>query len=355
MTVAITKNQGLTTHVSSTGFDSQQIAVLKSSYAKSLDPTEFQVYLATASHLKLNPFAREIYAIKYGGQMSLVTSIDGYRKMSARSGRFLGVTNGRLFVRLSDGSTTTVPHEEYDPDNHKIISGTIGIRVLDYPEPVEATATMKAYHKPTPNWKDMPDIMILKCAEAAAHRKAALLPDPGINANVGQVYIEEEIANYVDVQPQPVQPQPKPAIPAGHVPSRRVQVKDSIIETIPEKPKQSQQEEDVTNEIDPDVDAAVDAAVAQIVEIEQAGEAEQTQRVMLPEVEKVITGAMDWFRQLGADENGIVYAENQICDKFGVEDFADLTDAKALKTYIVKELKTIMEQESYLPIRIATS
>lgn len=318
MTVAVTKNTGMVpaTGNQRTSFDEQQIAILKASYAKDLTPMEFKVYLETASALRLNPFSREIFSVKFGGVMQLVTSIDGYRKLSARSGRFMGVTNGRLRVKTKDGESITIPHEEFDPDSHQIISGTIGVRVADWPEPVEATAVFKTFKKDTATWKAMPDLMILKCAEAAAHRKAALLPDLGAHAQVANLYVDDEMQDYSVVDVTPIQkaelpkPEPKP--------------KKSIVETL-DVPVKAQP-------IEPEI-------VEEIKEILTPSPAEEM-------LEKVWQTYRDW----GCSEEGIVYAENRIAEKFGVGSFSEITDIKELRKYCAGELKKELTQESFMPL-----
>ena len=333
MTVAVTKNTGLVTTGANnrSSFDDQQIAILKASYAKDLSPMEFKVYLETASALRLNPFSREIFSVKFGGVMQLVTSIDGYRKLSARSGRFMGVTNGRLRVKTKDGDSVTIPHEEFDPDAHTIISGTIGVRVADWPEPVEATAVFKTFKKDTATWKSMPDLMILKCAEAAAHRKAALLPDLGAHSQVANLYVDDELQDYsvVDVKVENVEP-PKPKPIEEHKPSKRVDVRDSIVETVPETPKKKEELPPLEPEI--------------VQEIKDILEPTEIDNLM----EKVRKTYISW----GAGEDGLLYAENRILDKFGVNDFNEITDIKELRKFCANDLKKELEQESYLPIKM---
>lgn len=332
MTVAVTKNQGMvTTGPSRSSFDEQQIAILKASYAKDLSPTEFRVYLETASALRLNPFSREIFSVKFGGIMQLVTSIDGYRKLSARSGRFMGVTNGRLRVKTKDGESVTIPHEEFDPDLHQIISGTIGVRVADWPEPVEATAVFKTFKKDTATWKSMPDLMILKCAEAAAHRKAALLPDLGAHAHVANLYVDDELTDFSVVD---IKPEPTPTVKLEqHKPSRRVQVRDSIVEpATPDEPAKTKTE--------------LPALEAEVVE--------DIKQILEPtEVEKLFDKVRQTYREWGADDDGIIFAEESILTKFGVNDINEITDIKELRKYCAGELKKELEQESYLPMRMA--
>lgn len=334
MTVAITKNQGNAVATTSNRgiFDDQQIAILKSSYAKQLDNIEFKVFLETAAALKLNPFSREIYAIKYGNIMSLVTSIDGYRKLSARSGKFMGVTNGRLRVKSRDGQSITIDHEVYDPDEHTIISATIGIRVKDWPEPVEATAVFKTYKKDQPNWKLMPDVMILKCAEAAAHRKAALLPDLGVFSTVAPIYVEEEIQDITDYRVVDVQPEPPTTIPKDYKPSTKHTPKDSIVEKMDIPVKPVKKEEPKTEVVEPEVGEEGETK-------KKPSKAEETWEKII----KVYTE--EW----GCSEPGVVYLENRTLDHFHVSDINEITDINELRRF-AKEMRVEMTQESFLPL-----
>lgn len=320
MTVAVTKNTGIvpTTGLSKGLFDEQQVAILKSSYAKNLDNIEFKVFLETAAALKLNPFSREIYAIKYGGTMSLVTSIDGYRKLSARSGRFMGVTNGRLRVKTRDGESVTIDHEVYDPDEHTIISATIGIRVKDCPEPVEATAVFKTYKKDQPNWKLMPDVMILKCAEAQAHRKAALLPDLGAFANVAPVYVDDEMQDYsiIDIKAEPApKPEPKPETK-----------RKSIVGKLEVTPKP---------ETAPPLESEVVQEIKDILEPSP--------------IEALLENVRTYYKKIGCSEEGLIYAENRIADKFDVGALSEIADENALRKYCAGELKKELIAESFIP------
>jgi phage recombination protein Bet len=184
----------------------QDIDIIRESVAEGLSPQQFKLFMASAKALNLNPLARQIYGIPYKGKMVLQTSIDGYRTIGQRTGNFGGSTNPRLLVRKADGTKTSVPHEEYDPEEHvEIISGTIEVRFRDGTPAQQATATMKAYAKRYKNkdtgklelgemWAKMPDVMILKCAEAKALRQAFPESYQGI-------YIHEEMQQAaVDVE-----------------------------------------------------------------------------------------------------------------------------------------------------------
>lgn len=192
----------------------QDVDIIRETVADRLTAQQFKLFMASAKALNLNPLARQIYGISYKGKMVLQTSIDGYRTIGQRTGNFGGSCNPRLLVRKSDGTKTTVLHEEYDPEEHvEIISGTIEVRFKDGSHSQQATATMKAYAKWYRNkdtdkmelgemWAKMPDVMILKCAEAKALRQAFPEPYQGL-------YIHEEMQQAretaVDVEFKPVE------------------------------------------------------------------------------------------------------------------------------------------------------
>jgi phage recombination protein Bet len=304
-------------------FDEQEVAILRASYGKSLDPIEFKVYVATASHLNLDPFSREIYALKYGTHpMTLITSIGGYRKMSARSGRYLGLTEGTMLCRTEQGQTVTVKHSEYDPDTHtEIISGTMGIRVMGYPEPVMATAVFKSYAKKvqgrlTENWQIMPDVMILKCAEAAAHRRAALFPD-----GAAAVYVEGEVQEYYD-SPEVVETA-KPIFPALEAPKPEPAKRTRATKAAPRQ--EDTPTETATSE---DSDNAWD---------------ETPVGKKYREIEKF------YSQQMSDPETGWNYATALILKHFGVEDVTQITDVEALRKFGSGELLKALQEEAFLP------
>jgi phage recombination protein Bet len=170
----------------------------KALICQNLNTNESITFLRVCHHLQLDPLAGQIYAWVYNAtkpdkrRMVVYTSIDGQRTIASRTGKYGGTTGARLRVRLKDGQSITVPHEEYDPKEHKeIISGTIGVRHKDFDEPIFATAVFQSYVKTGEGgevWTKHPDTMILKCAEAKAHRMA-------FPRDLSKIYIREELSD----------------------------------------------------------------------------------------------------------------------------------------------------------------
>lgn len=301
-------------------FDEQEVATLRATFGKTLDPLEFKVYIATASHLNLDPFGREIYCLKYGTHpMTLITSIGGYRKMSSRSGRYLGLTEGTFLVRTEQGQTLTVKHSELDPDMHTIVSATIGIRVDGFPEPVYATALMKSCVKkvnnaPTENWKIMPDVMLMKCAEAAAHRRAALFPD-----GAGAVFVEEEVNRY-DLESLPVKTidQTTPAIlPAAKPePAKRTRTTKAL----PQEPAQT----------------------------ENAAPWDESGWDNSPAGQKFRQIESFYRPQMSDPDAGWRFATSRILNHFGVPTLEEITDVEALRHFCTEGLLKELREENFI-------
>ncbi|MFH0957392.1 MAG: RecT family recombinase [Pseudomonadota bacterium] len=210
--------------------------ILMNSVFKNLDEDEALVAWRLAKRRGLDVEARQIYFVPYTdkkGRRSVIqqTSIDGLRLIAHRSGTYGGQVNPKLTIRLKDGSKQVIPHEEYDPNETKeLISATISVINKDFPQPQQATALFKSYAQ-TYNgqlqglWGTKTDIMLLKCAESQALRKA--FPE-----EVGGIYSNEEMdqakndleainVEFAPVQKEPVQvnlPPPNPEPPTEETP-----------------------------------------------------------------------------------------------------------------------------------------
>ena len=171
--------------------------ILMNSVFKNLTEDEVLVAYRLAKRRNLDIEARQIYFVPYEdsqGHRSVIpqTSIDGLRLIAARTKSYGGQVNPKLTVRLKDGSKQVIDHEEYDPSEIKeLISATISIINKDFPQPQKATALLKSYARTYNNklqglWESKTDVMLLKCAESLALRKA-------FPQDLGGIYSNEEM------------------------------------------------------------------------------------------------------------------------------------------------------------------
>lgn len=200
-------NQSITQH-----FNSEQLKVLKQQIAPKCSDTELDYFIEVCKQTNLSPFTREIYAIsretwnpetqRKEPKMSIQVSIDGLRKRAANSGYYDGSST---FWCGEDGKWLEVWLKSTPPSAAKTVVYRKGCG-----QPFTAVARFDAYKqdfkgKLSGLWEKMPDIMIGKCSEALALRKAFPEQTAGLYASE-----EMDQASNTTPQAQPVNiPQPE--------------------------------------------------------------------------------------------------------------------------------------------------
>lgn len=165
-------------------FDNQQLAIIRQTVARGTTPEEFALFIEVCKYHALNPFARQIYAVVRIGrdgsrQLAIQTSIDGYRLLAERSQKYAGQIGPQWCGK--DG----VWHDVWLSDESPA-AARVGVLRKDFEQPVWGVAKYKSYIGTGPLWSKMPDVLLAKCAESLALRKA-------FPAEMSGVYTREEM------------------------------------------------------------------------------------------------------------------------------------------------------------------
>jgi phage recombination protein Bet len=142
-------------------------------------PEDRAVCVMAAHRTQLDPFTKQIYFIVRGGKLCIQTGIDGFRLIAERSGKYRGQI----------GPEWCGPDGQWKDvwlDRHPPAAARVGIIREDFAQPCWGVARFSSYDTGQGLWKSMPDVMIAKCAEALAIRKAFPQDTSG-------VFVQEEM------------------------------------------------------------------------------------------------------------------------------------------------------------------
>ena len=137
-------------------YSSEQRQLIHETVAKGCSETEFALLMELAKRYELDPFQKQIWAVKYGSrEAAIFCGRDGFLAIAHRSGQFDGMESG---TRKDDDGE---------------IVGFCRVWRRDMTRPFEVEVYMREYESSNnPLWKSKPRTMLQKVAESQALRRA---------------------------------------------------------------------------------------------------------------------------------------------------------------------------------------
>ena len=162
-------------------FDRSKIDLIKETVCKGASDNELELFLHACTRTGLDPLMRQIFSVTRGKTRTIQTGIDGYRLIADRTGKY------------APGGSPVFTYKE-NTKKLCIESCEVSVKKLTRDgtwHTVTATARWGEYvqilnGEPTTFWANKGHIMLAKCAEALALRKA-------FPAELSGIYTVEEM------------------------------------------------------------------------------------------------------------------------------------------------------------------
>lgn len=163
----------------------ENLDLIRKTIAGELSQNEFEMFIAVCKQTGLNPIMRQVYAVKRAGKITYQTSIDGFRLIADRTGKYAGSPEPQfgppVAGRFPEWASISV---------RKIVDGRVyEVGAIAYWDEYKQEYSGKLNNM----WAKMPRTMLAKCAESSALRKA-------FPAELSGIYTSEEMSQADDKQ-----------------------------------------------------------------------------------------------------------------------------------------------------------
>lgn len=151
----------------------QALAEIKKTLAPNLTDTEFSMLVGMGKATDLNPFLKEIWAVKYGGKAQIFIGRDGYRKSAQRHKDYGRHTVIAVYKNDQFEVNNGIPNHKYTlKDRGELVMAYCLVERKTSLLPMYNEVLLKEYDQKQGVWQTKPETMLKKVAEAQGLRQA---------------------------------------------------------------------------------------------------------------------------------------------------------------------------------------
>ena len=184
--------------------DGQHLVLDAETMIRQFDPKrlmtsqEITYFMALCQARKLNPFTKEIYAIKYKSEnpAQFVVSKDAILKRAVLHPDYNGKESGVIVKNLETGNKEYKEGTYYDEEEEKLVGGWCRVYRKNIDKPEFSAVKLSEVDKKQSVWLSSPATMVEKVAKVRALREAFVEDFAGM-------YEEDEIKEIPVITPDP--------------------------------------------------------------------------------------------------------------------------------------------------------
>lgn len=178
---------------------SREIVIRQFDSKRKMTDPEINYFIAFCQARKLNPFTKEVYAIKYDEKSpaQIVVSKDTILKRAVANPNYDGKESGVILIDKETGEERYVQGTYYNKDNFKLVGGWCKVFRKHITRPEYAAVELSEVNKGKALWITSPATMLEKVAKVRALREA--FPD-----EYAGMYDEDELIKDLPVVDDPL-------------------------------------------------------------------------------------------------------------------------------------------------------
>jgi phage recombination protein Bet len=154
------------------------VSDLKQQFGSGLTDSEFSMFMMLSKNTGLNPFLKEVWAVKYDKNVpaQIFISRDGYRRVIGQNPSYRGHCSDAVYSNDEfhcDIQTGAIHHKMNFKDRGRLIGAYSKVLMENADIPYYVFVNIEEYDKNNSIWKEKKATMIKKVAECQAIRMAA--------------------------------------------------------------------------------------------------------------------------------------------------------------------------------------